>query len=137
MAIVSTGQITITDVNDYTYQGTTAPKNPIPNVTIWIDTSVTPSVMKRWTGTAWEIVNEVKIGNVNLWRNSKLFTLNPNDTGFGNSVLRTDEADHYYRATPDAGKAVSLYGWYTFLENNTEYIHGLWLRNNGNNSRDS
>ena len=25
MAVVSTGQITITDVNDYTYQGTTAP----------------------------------------------------------------------------------------------------------------
>ena len=34
MAVVSTGQITITDVNDYTYQGTTAPKNPIPNVTV-------------------------------------------------------------------------------------------------------
>jgi len=71
MAVVSTGQITITDVNDYTYQGTTAPKNPIPNVTVWIDTSVSPSVMKRWTGTTWEIVNEVIIGGRNLLLNSK------------------------------------------------------------------
>ena len=73
MAVVSTGQITIIDVNDYTYQGTTAPKNPIPNVTIWIDTSVSPSVMKRWTGTVWEIVNEVKIGGRNYLRNSGNF----------------------------------------------------------------
>ena len=70
MAVVSTGQITITDVNDYTYQGTTAPKNPIPNVTVWIDTSVSPSVMKRWTGTAWEIINEVVVGGRNLLLNS-------------------------------------------------------------------
>ena len=73
MAVVSTGQITIIDVNDYTYQGTTAPKNPIPNVTIWIDTSVSPSVMKRWTGTVWEIVHEVKIGGRNYLRNSGNF----------------------------------------------------------------
>lgn len=74
MAVVSTGQITITDVNDYTYQGTTAPKNPIPNVTVWIDTSVSPSVMKRWTGTTWEIVNEVKIGGRNYLKYSNDFS---------------------------------------------------------------
>lgn len=77
------------------------------------------------------MIEAVQVGSVNLWRNSRLFALNPNDVGLGTSVLRTQEADHYYRATPDAGKAVSLFGWYTVLENNTEYVHGLWVRNSG------
>ena len=88
-----------------------------------------------YVGTAQDLKNSIdnlQIGNVNLWRNSKLFGLYTNNVGLGTSVLMTDEADHYFRATPDAGNAVSLFGWYTFLENNTEYIHGLWVRNNGN-----
>ena len=88
-----------------------------------------------YEGTAQNLKNDIdniQIGTVNLWRNSKLFLLSPNDTGLGTSVLYTDEADHYYRATPDAGKAISLFGFNTILENNTDYIHGLWVRNNGN-----
>lgn len=71
MAVVSTGQITITDQNDYIFTGTTAPLNPIANITLWIDTSLSPSQQKRWTGSKWEIVNEVVIGGRNLALNSK------------------------------------------------------------------
>ena len=72
MALVSTAQITITDQNDYIFTGQTAPLNPIANVTLWIDTSLTPSQQKRWTGSKWEIVNEVVFGAKNLILNSKV-----------------------------------------------------------------
>ena len=76
------------------------------------------------------MINEIQVGNVNLYRNSKVFPMNPNDAGLGTSILRTDEADHYYRATPAAGKAVSLFGFLETLDANTEYITGMWVRHN-------
>lgn len=76
------------------------------------------------------MINEIQVGNVNLYLNSKVFVLNPNDAGLGTSVLRTDETDHYYRATPDAGKGVSLFGYGLTLEAGKDYMMGMWIRHN-------
>lgn len=69
--LVSTAQITITDQNDYIFTGTTPPRNPIANLTLWIDISTTPAQQKRWTGSTWEIVNEVQVGGRNLILDTK------------------------------------------------------------------
>lgn len=68
--LVSTAQITITDQNDYIFTRSTPPSNPIAGLTLWVDTSVTPNQLKRWTGSAWEVVNKVEIGGTNLLPNS-------------------------------------------------------------------
>lgn len=41
MALISSGQITITDLNDPIQQGT-APTNPVVGL-LWLDTSVAPA----------------------------------------------------------------------------------------------
>lgn len=46
---------------------------------------------------------------LNLIKNSKNARLSPNNTGLGESVLKNDEKDLYYRATPNSDKNVSLY----------------------------
>ena len=53
--IVGRGQITITAVDPIASK--TAPPNPFVGM-VWIDISVSPPVMKTWTGTAWEIVSD-------------------------------------------------------------------------------
>ena len=55
MAVLATGQLTIL-VETAVVQDS-APDNPALNL-LWTDTSATPSVTKRWTGTNWEIVND-------------------------------------------------------------------------------
>lgn len=53
---IATAQFTIRDENDITI-GAVAPASPIKDE-LWLDTSVTPSVLKRWTGTKWEKCND-------------------------------------------------------------------------------
>lgn len=60
MRHVATGQITLLDSNDYLSTGLTAPSNPVAGVTLWVDTSVTPNQLKKWNGTAWEIVSDAQ-----------------------------------------------------------------------------
>ena len=56
MGVVSTGQITIVDMNDVTIS-TSQPLSP--NVDqLWLDTSTVPNQLKRWDGTSWIVVND-------------------------------------------------------------------------------
>lgn len=66
MALIARAQVTICDLADPIVSGT-APANPVENM-LWMDTSQSPSVLRRWTGTEWEIVNETDAsgGGVNL-----------------------------------------------------------------------
>lgn len=50
------GQITIRDENDITVSST-APTGPVRNQ-MWLDTSTTPSVLKRYNGSTWDVVND-------------------------------------------------------------------------------
>lgn len=50
-------QFTIIDYNDVTISAT-PPSSPVTNM-LWLDTSVTPNQLKRYTGSAWVIVNDV------------------------------------------------------------------------------
>lgn len=45
---------------------------PLDKTKVWLDTSVTPSILKRWNGSKWEIVNEVQIGGRNLLRGTAI-----------------------------------------------------------------
>lgn len=60
--VVSAGQYTITDIFDPVQQDT-APTNPVEGM-IWIDTSVTPNVWKRWTGTEWVHVGDADMSGI-------------------------------------------------------------------------
>ena len=53
--LVGSAQITIIDVNDTLFTGSTAPLNPVANVTVWCDTSTSPNLMKKWNGTTWDV----------------------------------------------------------------------------------
>jgi len=69
-----------------------------------------------------------KSPNANLLGNSAYFSLSPNSTGTGTSVLKNDEVNPYYTATPDANKSVSLFGnQYTYIVGN-KYINSIWVR---------
>ena len=64
--MIAATQITIRDENDMQIAAT-APANPAEN-TLWLDTSVTPNMLKRWNGTAWvdcgaqPVANEIVVG---------------------------------------------------------------------------
>lgn len=66
MALIARAQVTICDLADPIVSGT-APANPVKDM-LWMDTSQSPSVLRRWTGTEWEIVNETDAsgGGINL-----------------------------------------------------------------------
>lgn len=56
-------QFTITDYNDITVS-TTAPTNPVKDQ-MWLDTSSDPSILKRYNGSSWDVVNETIVGGRN------------------------------------------------------------------------
>ena len=49
--MIARAQLTVRDENDMQIAAT-APANPAVD-TLWLDTSVTPNMLKRWNGTAW------------------------------------------------------------------------------------
>ena len=55
--MLACAQITIRDAMDELYASAIAPEDPAMDQ-LWLDTSASPSVLKRWTGTAWETVND-------------------------------------------------------------------------------
>ena len=55
--MLACAQITIRDAMDELYASAIAPEDPAMDH-LWLDTSASPSVLKRWTGTAWETVND-------------------------------------------------------------------------------
>lgn len=54
--IIASAQHTIVDLSDPVVSGT-APTSPVADM-LWLDTSESPSVLKRWTGSEWEIVDD-------------------------------------------------------------------------------
>lgn len=65
--MIARAQLTIRDDTDNLIVAATPPENPAVD-TLWLDTSLTPNVMKRWNGTAWIRVgakptdNEIVVG---------------------------------------------------------------------------
>lgn len=69
--MIAQGQHTICDLNDIT-TGSSAPTSPVVNQ-LWCDTSISPNQLRKWNGSTWEVVNEVKVGGRNLFhRNVQL-----------------------------------------------------------------
>lgn len=64
----ATAQFTIVDFNDVNIS-TTAPASPVVDQ-LWLDSSIVPNQLKRWTGSSWAIVNDVQVGGTNLVKNS-------------------------------------------------------------------
>jgi hypothetical protein len=57
MAPLATGTFSLIDMNDAIVSGT-APTNPTVG-TLWLDTSVTPNMMKKWGGSSWIDIGEL------------------------------------------------------------------------------
>jgi hypothetical protein len=57
MAPLATGTFSLVDMNDAIVSGT-APTNPTVG-TLWLDTSVTPNMMKKWGGSSWIDIGEL------------------------------------------------------------------------------
>ncbi|MBR4457512.1 MAG: hypothetical protein IKS31_00945 [Clostridia bacterium] len=56
MSVIAVTQFTIRDTNDITASAV-APTDPAENE-LWLDLSITPNQLKRYTGSAWVIVND-------------------------------------------------------------------------------
>ncbi len=59
--MLTCAQITIRDDNDMTIAAA-PPANPAVD-TLWLDTSITPNMLKRWNGTAWVECGAQPVGN--------------------------------------------------------------------------
>lgn len=70
--MIASAQMTIVDLNDPIQQGT-APTNPTEGM-LWLNTSESPPQLYRWTGKAWEAINQqdIDIGGTNLAARSKI-----------------------------------------------------------------
>lgn len=83
--IVSVGQITIVDMNDVTI-ATVQPGSPAVDQ-IWLDTSIVPNQLKRWTGTEWVVINDTSeledtVGNLETTVTTKSAEFNESLDGF-------------------------------------------------------
>ena len=58
--MIAGAQYTIVDLSDPIQQGT-APANPVTGM-LWLDTSASPPMLRRWNGTAWEDVGDSGAG---------------------------------------------------------------------------
>ena len=67
--MIAYAQYTIADLCDPVVSGT-APAQPIADM-LWMDTSQTPALLKRWNGSSWERVNESSSGGRNLLLNTE------------------------------------------------------------------
>lgn len=80
--MIAAAQHTIVDLADPIVSGT-APTAPMVDM-LWMDTSVSPALLKRWNGSAWELVNDAQIGSRNLiaegcFKNGLYTTESPTD----------------------------------------------------------
>ena len=78
MAKIATGQLTIYDQNDPIVAGA-APASPAVDA-LWMDNSVTPNMLKRWSGSAWVSVGalDANYSTVISTINQSISTLNIN-----------------------------------------------------------
>ncbi|MGF9741572.1 GH25 family lysozyme [Priestia megaterium] len=70
--VVASASITIVDLNDPIIQST-APTSPKTGQ-LWIDTSVTPNIMKRWSGTAWVKITPTTPSEVGAYTKTEVDT---------------------------------------------------------------
>ena len=68
--MIAGAQYTIVDLSDPIQQGT-APANPVTGM-LWLDTSASPPMLRRWNGTAWEDVGDSGAGAEALEEINKL-----------------------------------------------------------------
>ena len=85
--MLTQAQYTIVDLSDPIVSGT-APTAPSTD-TLWLDTSQSPAVLKRWTGSAWEAVNEAQVGGANLI------------VGSAQHILTADGSDAHWNAADE------------------------------------
>jgi hypothetical protein len=64
VAVIAQSQKTLVDLNDPVQQGT-VPDSPVTGL-LWLDTSQSPPILKRYTGAEWEVVGDIEIGGRNL-----------------------------------------------------------------------
>lgn len=67
--MIAFAQYTIADLCDPVVSGI-APAQPVVDM-LWMDTSQSPALLKRWNGEAWERINESSSGGRNLLLNSE------------------------------------------------------------------
>lgn len=68
--MIAGAQYTIVDLSDPIQQGT-APANPVTGM-LWLDTSASPPMLRRWNGTSWEDVGDSGAGAEALEEINKL-----------------------------------------------------------------
>lgn len=61
---------TFTRVNDGRDAAVVSTTAPSDKSQLWLDTSATPNLFKRWNGTDWVVVHDFDVGTRNLLRNS-------------------------------------------------------------------
>ena len=88
--MIASAHITIADLNDPIQQGT-APASPVSGM-LWLDTSLTPPLLKRYTGTGWEVVND----------SSAL------ETAIANAQTAADNAQSYAEGIADGTNAIEF-----------------------------
>lgn len=136
----ATAQITIVDFNDIDIS-TTAPASPVIDQ-LWLDSSVVPNQLKRYTGSGWVVVNDVQIGGRNLllktgMLNGEYYLGGNVGTGVTTTVTVIDEA------TAPHGKAVTIartdatttsggrYWYCPTLTAGQTYTWSVWLKGSG------
>lgn len=97
MAIVASGQTTIMDMNDAIISGT-APTSPTVG-TLWIDSSVSPNVLKTWNGSSW-VTQSLALSGLDPAANTTL----TNTTKTANEAKSTADSA---KSTADAAKTAA------------------------------
>lgn len=122
-SMISIAQYTIVDLSDPIQQGT-APSNPIDGM-LWMDTSASPPVLKRYNGTDWEEVGDFETGGRNLLMPTKdefSFSTATSDqydlTDYAKTLKQTDS----FCISFEAKASTDMYlDWYFRTESASEY----------------
>ena len=87
MGVIAVAQITIRDTTDITVSAV-APSSPVVDQ-LWLDTSITPNLLKKWNGTEWEVVNESIRNSGNLLQD----TSNEPTTATDTVIFKPEDID--------------------------------------------
>lgn len=122
--MLTQAQYTIVDLSDPVVSGI-APSNPAVDM-LWLDTSQSPAVLKRWSGSTWEIVNQPQVGGVNLISDSAQHVLVAD--GANSYWLAADELDSGMTYTLSVREVILVEGTaaavtWRVVEQNTGAVH--------------
>ena len=82
---IATGQFTIVDLNDIDISAT-APSSPSMD-RLWLDSSATPNILKRWNGTDWIASTALSLSELDSTASDKLDNSVQKDTSYNNAYL--------------------------------------------------